>query len=264
MTKIFGFSDKLLGEHIEHAFHALALNETRADFDCAKFEQTEGGRRKKQVLKQCWFTGSHSDIGGGWQDHDLSDTTLTWMAANISDLLSLDYKYLATLPECCYPWGEQPPHDARTGIFTLAEKITRQLPDSTNDVTQETIHPSVLRQTKIPPQMKANLDKSPSLLSELLPFEEEMRKNWPYVPGKHPPKDAKAVKKPDDTMHKSFLNLAIQKGTELGQQALRGLTHTEVMQDVSGRPVYEKSWLARHVDETPFGSHVGEWIDKNQ
>lgn len=32
MTKIFGFSDKLLGEHIEYAFHALALNETRADF----------------------------------------------------------------------------------------------------------------------------------------------------------------------------------------------------------------------------------------
>jgi len=32
MTTIFGFSDKLLGEHIEYAFHALALNETRADF----------------------------------------------------------------------------------------------------------------------------------------------------------------------------------------------------------------------------------------
>jgi hypothetical protein len=32
LTKIFGFPDKLLGEHIEHAFHALALNETRADF----------------------------------------------------------------------------------------------------------------------------------------------------------------------------------------------------------------------------------------
>lgn len=32
MTTIFGFSDKKLGEHIENAFHALALNETRADF----------------------------------------------------------------------------------------------------------------------------------------------------------------------------------------------------------------------------------------
>jgi hypothetical protein len=32
MTTIFGFPDRLLGEHIEYAFHALAMNETRADF----------------------------------------------------------------------------------------------------------------------------------------------------------------------------------------------------------------------------------------
>lgn len=32
MTTIFGFPDKKLGEHIENAFQALALNETRADF----------------------------------------------------------------------------------------------------------------------------------------------------------------------------------------------------------------------------------------
>lgn len=32
MNFIFGFPDKTLGEHVENAFHALALNETRADF----------------------------------------------------------------------------------------------------------------------------------------------------------------------------------------------------------------------------------------
>lgn len=29
---IFGFTDTLLGPHIERGLHALALNETRADF----------------------------------------------------------------------------------------------------------------------------------------------------------------------------------------------------------------------------------------
>lgn len=29
---IFGFPDKILGEHVERAYQALALNETRADF----------------------------------------------------------------------------------------------------------------------------------------------------------------------------------------------------------------------------------------
>jgi hypothetical protein len=150
----------------------------------------------------------------------------------------------------------------RTGIFSLTDKITRQLPNSTNDVTHETIHPSVLKQKQILPQLKATLDKNPALVYGLLPFEEQMRNNWPYVPGKHPPKDIKTQEKPDDAMHKSFLNMAIQKGTQLGQQALHELTHTEVMRDASGNPVYEKSWLARHADETPFGSHLGEWIDK--
>lgn len=29
---LFGFPDRLLGEHVEQAYQALALNETRADF----------------------------------------------------------------------------------------------------------------------------------------------------------------------------------------------------------------------------------------
>lgn len=31
-TSLFGFQDQYLGDHIEHAFQALALNEMRADF----------------------------------------------------------------------------------------------------------------------------------------------------------------------------------------------------------------------------------------
>ena len=32
ITKLFGFSDNLLGDHIQYAFHAIAVNETRKDF----------------------------------------------------------------------------------------------------------------------------------------------------------------------------------------------------------------------------------------
>jgi hypothetical protein len=31
---LFGFPDSMLGDHIERAYQALALNETRADFVC--------------------------------------------------------------------------------------------------------------------------------------------------------------------------------------------------------------------------------------
>ncbi|KAJ8591826.1 hypothetical protein M405DRAFT_860232 [Rhizopogon salebrosus TDB-379] len=106
---ILGFPNEL-GEHIERTYHALAINENRLDFNCCKFLQTYGGRRKGQILKQCWFSGSHSDIGGGWQEHDLSDLTLAWMVANIGDMLSIDIAYITSLLDPVAPWGEQAPH----------------------------------------------------------------------------------------------------------------------------------------------------------
>jgi hypothetical protein len=36
---------------------------------------------RKQVLEQSWFTGVHSNVGGGYQDPGLSDIALHWMAA---------------------------------------------------------------------------------------------------------------------------------------------------------------------------------------
>lgn len=78
---IFGFPNTELGEHIERAYQTLAINETRLDFvsirtilsdlsnlvnvllpqNCNKFEQTQGGRRKGQVLKQVSIDQDASD-----------------------------------------------------------------------------------------------------------------------------------------------------------------------------------------------------------
>ncbi|GLB36111.1 putative uncharacterized alpha/beta hydrolase domain (DUF2235) [Lyophyllum shimeji] len=176
---IFGFPDKLLGAHVERAYQALALNETRADFNCAKFEQTVLGRERKQTLKQCWFSGSHADIGGGYPDHDLSDLTLTWMAAQIGDILSLDMKYLASLFHPVAPWGKLRPHDPATGIFVLAHTIQRPLPTFPNDVAHETIHASVLEQSTLSPELANVIAKHPELVHPLLPLEEEVKLNWP-------------------------------------------------------------------------------------
>jgi len=71
VVQLFGFHDRFLGDHIETAYQALALNEMRVDFvstvrtchlentaltfamkNCTKFIQTEAGRRKNQTLKQ--------------------------------------------------------------------------------------------------------------------------------------------------------------------------------------------------------------------
>ncbi|KAG9222766.1 hypothetical protein CCMSSC00406_0004680 [Pleurotus cornucopiae] len=177
---LFGFPDRLLGEHVYRAYQALALNEPRADFDCARFEQKPDALAKGQLLKQCWFTGSHSDIGGGYDEHDLSDITLTWMASQIEDMLALDMRYLASRPNPTAAWGKQPPHDPMTGVFVLAHTIKRRLPTATDSITHEYIHPSVLEQSSLYPSVKDVVTKHPELICELTPLEKEMKLNWPY------------------------------------------------------------------------------------
>ena len=50
--------------------------------------------RRRQTLKQVWFAGVHSNVGGGYGEHGLSDITLAWMASEIDPLLAIDYQYL--------------------------------------------------------------------------------------------------------------------------------------------------------------------------
>ncbi|KAF8641214.1 hypothetical protein AX17_000848 [Amanita inopinata Kibby_2008] len=176
---LFGLPDRILGQHVGRAYHALALNEERVDFDCVKFEQTDIGRRRGQILQQCWFAGVHSDIGGGYKRHDLADLTLIWMAARIGDILLLDIDYMARLPQPIASWGKQLPHDSRTGIFAVARSVPRPLP--LLDVkTFESIHPSVLEQDIISLPLKELIKQHPQLLCKLMPLEEELKVNWPY------------------------------------------------------------------------------------
>ena len=77
----YGFLDTGLSPKIKHGYHALAIDEKRAQFPPTLWE---GQPAADQTLEQVWFTGAHSDIGGGEPDDipgatELSDITLSWM-----------------------------------------------------------------------------------------------------------------------------------------------------------------------------------------
>ncbi|KAF4622969.1 hypothetical protein D9613_001768 [Agrocybe pediades] len=180
---LFGFQDRNLGPHVEHAFQALALNEMRKDFNCNKFIQTEEGKQKKQTLKQVWFAGCHSDIGGGYKHHDLSDITLFWMVSQIELYLSVDTHYLEHLIKPVAAWGKQQPHDSLTGIFLLADKVQRELPVTADDPkTHEFLHPSILEQSQLDTELSDRLAKVPGLITPLTELEEQIKQRWPYDP----------------------------------------------------------------------------------
>lgn len=73
------FYDTKIGPNIRVARHALAIDEHRKDF-----KPTIWQPRKNLDLKQVWFAGVHSNIGGSYKpDSDgsaLSDNALAWMA----------------------------------------------------------------------------------------------------------------------------------------------------------------------------------------
>ena len=99
---VYGFLDTSLHPNVLNAYHALALDEKRAQFPATLWK---GPTAQGQTLEQVWFTGVHSDIGGGEPDDPgktaLSDITLAWMMTKASALgLQFDPAVLAqyTIP----------------------------------------------------------------------------------------------------------------------------------------------------------------------
>ena len=72
------FYDTKAGPNVRVARHALAIDEHRYDFQATILES-----RGNLDLKQVWFIGAHSDVGGSYKsDEDgtlLSDIALGWM-----------------------------------------------------------------------------------------------------------------------------------------------------------------------------------------
>jgi Uncharacterized alpha/beta hydrolase domain (DUF2235) len=122
--KSFAFYETELGIHVRHAFQALAIDEQRGNFQSAIWvppraqaqnaQQRAGARPAAgavaaQVLEQAWFPGVHSNVGGGYARHGLSDTAHLWMLAQLQSrhLLGLDADYIAAAldPLESYPTG---------------------------------------------------------------------------------------------------------------------------------------------------------------
>ena len=73
----FAFHDTELSRIVKNAFHAVAIDEHRKDFDVTLWDSEK--TKEGQVMEQRWFVGSHSDVGGGYDDQNLSNITLRWM-----------------------------------------------------------------------------------------------------------------------------------------------------------------------------------------
>jgi len=123
-THEYAFVNTAVAPNIEHAYQALALDEQRTPFSPTIWESPDPSQSSLKVLKQTWFPGVHTSIGGGYKDTSISDITLAWMITQLSAHLSFDPKYVAVQREQNERFYEsrQPPVPVRSWAMGLIKR----------------------------------------------------------------------------------------------------------------------------------------------
>ena len=142
---LVGFFNTHLSPDIKHAYQALAIDEKRGVFQPALWT---GEISSDQTVEQTWFSGVHSDVGGGYEQATLSNVALSWMV-NKSRALGLDFsnEYLSYQGEM----HADDLHDSYSWAYGAMEKLgveqgVRQLQgDLDNPPINISIHESVIQ-----------------------------------------------------------------------------------------------------------------------
>jgi uncharacterized protein (DUF2235 family) len=78
--KRYGFLDTTLHPSVQKAYHAVCIDERRAQFMPTLWTNVDGSYRvNDDQVQQVWFCGGHCDVGGSYPESQLSDISMSWM-----------------------------------------------------------------------------------------------------------------------------------------------------------------------------------------
>ena len=117
------FHDTELSGVVEHAYHALAIDERRAPFEPALWMHKP---KPGQTIEQKWFCGVHSDIGGGYPERGLSDIPLGWMIDKAQGP-GLKFDSAAMQAHPLQPDPRARLHDSKNGLYRLTPGSDRTI-----------------------------------------------------------------------------------------------------------------------------------------
>lgn len=131
------FYDTKMGSNVSFARHALAIDEQREDF-----EPTVWTPRPKVNLKQVWFAGVHSDVGGSYKPDKntrlvAADAPLEWM---LSEAEARGLKVEAHIKAALTDGSKGKTHNSRNHVYRLKRPLNRPL---IIEGKPTRIHPSV-------------------------------------------------------------------------------------------------------------------------
>jgi uncharacterized protein (DUF2235 family) len=105
------FHDTSPSSIIRCARHAMSIDECREDFPVTRWDAKPG-----VDLKEVWFAGVHSDVGGGYADNRLSEIPASWIAREAAARgLEIEGHLLSNLSDV----PNAPQHPQPTGIYKI-------------------------------------------------------------------------------------------------------------------------------------------------
>lgn len=117
------FHDVTLSSTIDHAYHAISVDERRKLFTPSIWiKSTNDTYGTNKNVKQMWFAGVHSNVGGGYPDIGLSDISLKWIVKKAKE-----HDLIFTYDPVISPTACGTLYNSKTSFFELFHDYIRPI-----------------------------------------------------------------------------------------------------------------------------------------
>ena len=168
------FHDLKLSPSVENAYQALAIDDERKTFH-PKLWDTD--HESYQNLRQVWFAGMHTDVGGGYAECGLSDIALVWLTEQVvTNGLRIYSGYTVPIAEN----SRDVMHDSRGELWTKAYRRKVRSWDPTR-TDKPVVHASVLDRADAGSSLPDGRPYQPWILSlehDLEPWHQHETQSW--------------------------------------------------------------------------------------
>jgi uncharacterized protein (DUF2235 family) len=156
------FRNNRLAENVQFARHALSIDDERTSFHPLRIEHAPGNSDETKRVREVWFAGSHSDVGGGYPDGRVSYIPLLWMAQEFINFASKDI----FIPGAIEAYAAKDCaiaalHDSRSGAGVLYRYDPRTIAAGAANGGLPIIHHSVFEHMVMGPDNYAPLNLCP-------------------------------------------------------------------------------------------------------
>ena len=118
------FHDATLNPDVRFGCHAVAIDEKRRDFPPCLWDESNAG--PAQCIEQVWFAGSHSDVGGWYEERGLANIALHWMLGRAAACgMRIRERVLAERR----PDAHDRLHPSHAGFWKIRGSRTRKIPE---------------------------------------------------------------------------------------------------------------------------------------